>query len=54
MAKKGNRPIITMACTDCRSRNYTSAKNRQKDPGRLELRKFCPSCRVHRVHREVR
>ena len=54
MAKKTNRPIINLACTDCRQRNYTSTKNRQKDPQRLELNKFCSRCRGHRVHREVR
>jgi len=40
MAKKNkeNRIIITMACMDCKSRNYTTSKNRINDPDRLELR----------------
>ena len=55
MAKKGEaRSIITLACGECRSRNYTTNKNRRNDPGRLELNKFCPRCRRHQAHREVR
>jgi large subunit ribosomal protein L33 len=54
MAKKEDRVVIHLACTDCRSRNYTTTKNRRNDPDRLEFRKFCPRCRGHRLHREVR
>lgn len=51
---KENRIIITLACTECRSRNYTTTKNRINDPDRLELRKYCPRCRHHVAHREVK
>jgi large subunit ribosomal protein L33 len=54
MAKKEDRIIITLACAECRERNYTTTKNRRNDPDRLELNKFCPRCRQHRLHREVR
>ncbi|HXG35361.1 MAG TPA: 50S ribosomal protein L33 [Dehalococcoidia bacterium] len=54
MAKKEDRVIITLACTECRSRNYTTVKNRRSDPDRFELRKFCPRCRNHQLHRESR
>ncbi len=54
MAKKADRALMTLACTECRERNYTSQKNKRNDPGRMELQKFCPRCRVHRVHRETR
>ncbi|MBI2865818.1 MAG: 50S ribosomal protein L33 [Chloroflexi bacterium] len=55
MAKKGgNRILITLACGECHQRSYTSSKNRQNDPRRLELRKFCPHCRSHQLYREVR
>ena len=54
MARKENRMIIHLACTECRERTYTTSKNRQNDPDRLELRKYCPRCREHRVHRETR
>ncbi len=54
MAKKATRLVITLACTECRERNYTSEKNRQNDSGRLTLRKYCPRCRKHTEHREQR
>jgi large subunit ribosomal protein L33 len=53
-SKKDVRPIITLACTECKGRNHTSQKNRRNDPGRLELQKFCPCCRKHTLHRETR
>ncbi len=51
---KGDRIFITLACTECRSRTYTTKKNRRNDTERIELRKFCPRCRVHQAHRETR
>ncbi len=54
MAKKEDRGIITLACTECKERTYTTSKNRRNDPERLEQKKFCPRCRVHQPHREVR
>jgi len=55
MAKKTEaRGTINLACGECRERTYTTSKNRRNDPGRLEFNKFCPRCRRHQVHREVR
>lgn len=45
---------ITMACDVCKRRNYTTSKNRRTHTNRLELRKYCPFCRTHEVHRETR
>ena len=56
MAAKEARIVVTLACTDCRSRNYTTSKNRIKHQARLELRKYCarPTCRKHTQHREAK
>jgi len=54
MAKKAIRSVITLACVDCKERNYTTMKNRRNDSGRLELKKYCPRCRTHKLHRETR
>jgi len=54
MAKKENRIVITLACTECKERNYTTEKNRKNDSGRLTLNKFCPCCRKQTEHREQR
>ena len=46
--------IITLACTECKRRNYTTTKNKRNTPGRLELKKFCKFERRHTLHRETR
>ena len=51
---KENRIIITLACNECKERNYTTDKNRRNDPERLEFDKFCKRCRKHTTHRETR
>ncbi len=48
------RDIITLACTECKRRNYTTTKNKRKTTERLEMKKFCRWCRVHTRHRETR
>ncbi|MCJ7518827.1 MAG: 50S ribosomal protein L33 [Anaerolineaceae bacterium] len=52
--KKGVRPIITLACSECKERNYTSEKNRRNDPNRLEMNKYCSHCKKHTLHRETK
>ncbi|MFH1031045.1 MAG: 50S ribosomal protein L33 [Chloroflexota bacterium] len=55
MAKKGDaRTIIHLACTECRERSYTTTKNKKNDPQRFELKKYCPRCQSHTLHREVK
>ena len=46
------REIITLACTECKRRNYSTRKNKKKHPDRLELKKFCKFCRKQTPHRE--
>jgi large subunit ribosomal protein L33 len=48
------RPKITLACTECKERNYITKKNRRNDPDRLEMKKFCPREGRHTLHRETR
>jgi len=48
------RVIIALECTECKRRNYTTTKNKNNDPQRLELKKYCPYCRKHTLHREVK
>ncbi len=54
MAKRADRTLITLACSECKERNYHSEKNKRNDPDRLTLQKFCPRCRQHREHRETK
>ena len=48
------REIITLQCETCKNRNYTTTKNRRTHSERLEAKKFCPRCRKHSLHREVK
>ncbi len=48
------RPKITLACTECKERNYITKKNRRNTPDRLEMKKFCPRDNKHTLHRETR
>ncbi|MFB0520078.1 MAG: 50S ribosomal protein L33 [Desulfatiglandales bacterium] len=48
------RDIITLVCTICRHRNYTTTKNKRRTPDRLQFKKYCPSCRTHTVHKEAK
>jgi large subunit ribosomal protein L33 len=54
MAKSDTRPKVTLACVDCKDRNYITSKNRTNQRERIELRKYCPRCNAHKAHRETR
>ena len=45
---------ITLACTECKQRNYDTKKNKKNDPDRLELMKYCKFCRKHTLHKETK
>ncbi|MBW1690324.1 MAG: 50S ribosomal protein L33 [Deltaproteobacteria bacterium] len=48
------RDIITLACTACKRRNYTTSKNKRRTPDKLQLKKYCPFCRTHTLHKETK
>ena len=54
MAATDIRPKITLACQECKRRNYITRKNRRNDPDRLEIKKYCSNDNRHTVHRETR
>ena len=45
---------ITLACTECKQRNYNTMKNNKNDPDRLEMNKYCRFCKKHTVHKETK
>jgi len=45
---------ITLACTECKHRNYSTTKNKKNNPDRLEIKKYCRYCKTHTVHKETR
>ena len=48
------REQVTLACTDCKRRNYTTTKNKRTTPDRLEIKKYCRFEKKHTVHKETR
>ena len=64
MAKnKGTRILVTLECTECNTNinkrsagvnRYSTTKNRRNSPNRLELKKFCPHCNSHTLHKETK
>ena len=50
----GQRVKVTLACTECKQRNYNTMKNKKNDPDRLEMTKYCRFCKKHTTHKETR
>ncbi|MFH0791305.1 MAG: 50S ribosomal protein L33 [Candidatus Omnitrophota bacterium] len=48
------RETITLECTVCKNRNYTTSKNKKLHQERLEISKFCPFCHKHTPHKEIK
>jgi large subunit ribosomal protein L33 len=54
MARGDVRIAVTLACEDCKRRNYQTNKSRRNSPDRVELRKYCRWCGHHTAHKETR
>ena len=48
------REKITLACSECKQRNYDSMKNKKNDPDRIEMKKYCKFCKKHTDHKETK
>lgn len=48
------RDNVVLQCTDCKSRNYVTTKNKKISKERLEFKKFCGRCRKHTDHKETK
>ena len=45
---------ITLACTECKRRNYRTNKNKKTTTERVELMKYCKWCHKHTLHKETK
>ena len=54
MAKNDKRIAVTLACEQCKRRNYITIKNKQNDRERIEMKKYCKWERQHTNHKETR
>ena len=53
------REIITIECTEARKAGkspsrYVTTRNKKLKTEKLELKKYCPFCRKHVPHKEVK
>ena len=48
------RDKITLACTECKQRNYDTKKNKKNDPDRIEMKKYCKIKKKHTEHKETK
>jgi len=48
------REIVTLQCTECKRKNYSTTKNKKTKTERMELKKFCGFCRKHQPHKEIK
>ncbi|AWB44489.1 50S ribosomal protein L33 [Paenibacillus sp. CAA11] len=48
------RVVVTLACTECGDRNYTTTKNREIIQNEWNYRKYCLRLRNYTIHRETR
>ena len=52
---------VILTCTECLSRNYVTEKNKKTHlhltdaaGWRLEIKKYCPKCKKHTLHKETK
>lgn len=48
------RTKITLACTECKQRNYNTTKDKKTHPDRMETKKYCRFCKTHTMHKETK
>ena len=51
---KRMRTRITLACTECKQRNYNTTKDKKTHPDRMETKKYCRFCKKHTTHKETK
>jgi large subunit ribosomal protein L33 len=59
MAKKEQRIMITLECTEAKAEGkpasrYTTKKNKQNTPDRIEIKKYNPFLHRHTLHKEIK
>jgi large subunit ribosomal protein L33 len=54
MPKNDKRIKVTLACEECKRRNYITMKSKINDRERIEMKKYCRWDKRHTLHRETR
>ncbi len=50
----GERDVVHLMCSECKRKNYSTTRNKKKRPEKYELKKYCPFCKKHTLHKEVK
>ena len=45
---------VTLACSECKARNYKTTKSAVESGQALEIKKYCKECKHHTLHRETK
>lgn len=54
MAKKGAREIVGLICSECKSQNYVTTRNKvNMENVKLVVKKFCKYCKKTTDHKET-
>ena len=48
------KPFLKMQCTVCKNVNYFTKKTKAMLEKKLEMSKFCKTCKKHTAHKEGR
>ena len=46
--------LAKLECTECRSINYQSRRNKKTIKEKLQIKKYCKKCKVHTLHKETK
>ncbi len=49
-----NTVLVTLACSECKRRNYSTTKNKQNHRDKFEFNKYCKWCKRHTAHKETK
>jgi large subunit ribosomal protein L33 len=49
--RRASRIAVSLACVECKARNYKTTKSPEQC---VELKKFCKHCKKHTLHRETK
>lgn len=45
---------VTLECSECKNRNYNTMKNKKNNPERVEMNKYCSTCKRTTLHKETK
>jgi len=52
MARKGSRILLHLVCKECKNQNYLTEKNKVNTTDKMDVAKFCSTCKKQTPHKE--